>query len=168
VTTALRRIAAAALFAATILPAAILPAAILPANTAFADEAAVRAAAARFYTALNATFTGELAPMAAVWSHADDVTYMGPAGGLRVGWSQVLADWQAHTAQKIGGEVQPRDMQVTVGRDLAVTSNVEVGSNIVDGRPQAVTIRATNIFRLEDGHWKMIGHHTDLLPFLEK
>lgn len=141
---------------------------LMPVGRALADEAAVRAAAGRFYAALNATFIGELAPMVAVWSHADDVTYMGPAGGLRVGWSQVLADWQAHTAQKIGGEVQPKDMQVTVGRDLAVTSNFEVGSNLVDGKPVAVTIRATNIFRLEDGHWKMIGHHTDLLPFLGK
>lgn len=141
---------------------------LLPAGPALADEAAVRAAAARFYAALNATFTGELAPMLAVWSHADDVTFMGPAGGSRVGWGQVLAEWQAHTAQKIGGEVQPKDMHVTVGRDLAVTSNFEVGSNIVDGKPVAVTLRATNIFRLEGGDWKMIGHHTDLLPFLAK
>jgi len=160
---ALRRIAVVALFAATTLSAATLPA-----KTAHAGEPAVRAAVAQFYTALNATFTGELAPMLEVWSHADDVTFMGPGGGLRVGWSRVLADWQAHTDQKIGGEVQPRDLHVTVGRDLAVTSNFEVGSNMVDGKPVAVTIRATNIFRLEDGRWKMIGHHTDLLPFLEK
>jgi ketosteroid isomerase-like protein len=31
-----------------------------------------------------------------------------------------------------------------------------------------VSIRATNLFRKENGAWKMIGHHTDLLPFLEK
>ena len=31
-----------------------------------------------------------------------------------------------------------------------------------------VSIRATNIFRKENGAWKMIGHHTDLLPFLDK
>lgn len=157
-TNGLRRIVVIALCAFT----------LMPAGRALADEAAVRAAAGRFYAALNATFIGELAPMVEVWSHADDVTYMGPAGGLRVGWSQVLADWQAHTDQKIGGEIEPRDMHVTVGRDLAVTSNYEVGSNLVAGKLQTVTIRATNIFRIEDGHWKMIGHHTDLLPFLEK
>ena len=37
---------------------------------------------------------------------------------------------------------------------------------VPDGKPQAVSIRATNLFRKEDGTWKMIGHHTDLLPFL--
>jgi hypothetical protein len=30
----------------------------------------------------------------------------------------------------------------------------------------SVSIRATNLFRKEDGSWKMIGHQTDLLPFL--
>lgn len=155
---AIHRIAVVALCVFTLMPGA----------PALADEAAVRAAAGRFYAALNATFAGDLAPMVEVWSHADDVTFMGPAGGLRVGWSQVLADWRAHTDLKIGGEVQAKDMHVTVGQDLAVTSNLEVGSNVVDGKLTAVTIRATNIFRREGGHWKMIGHHTDLLPFLAK
>jgi ketosteroid isomerase-like protein len=44
---------------------------------------------------------------------------------------------------------------------------VEVGDNVVDGKPQQVSIRATNTFRKENGQWKMIGHHTDLLPFLQ-
>jgi ketosteroid isomerase-like protein len=44
-----------------------------------------------------------------------------------------------------------------------------VGSNLnAQGEPMKVSIRATNIFRKENGQWKMIGHHTDLLPFLEK
>ena len=39
---------------------------------------------------------------------------------------------------------------------------------LAEGRPLQVSIRATNIFRKEKGEWKMIGHHTDLLPFLDK
>jgi hypothetical protein len=38
-------------------------------------------AVANFYTALNQMLTGELDQMNEVWSHADDVTYMGPGGG---------------------------------------------------------------------------------------
>lgn len=148
--------------------AALAAVALTAAGPARADEAAVRAAAAQFYTALNAMFAGDLAPMVGVWSHAGDVTYMGPGGGLRVGWSQVLADWQAQADLKLGGEVEARDLQVAVGSDLAVTSGYEVGRNVVDGKVQTVTIRATNVFRLEDGRWKMIGHHTDLLPYLQK
>jgi ketosteroid isomerase-like protein len=61
------------------------------------------------------------------------------------------------------------DMRITVGRDLAVAQNYEKGENTnADGKTQSVSIRATNLFRKENGKWKMISHHTDLLPYLKK
>ncbi len=133
------------------------------------DEKAVMEAAAQFYAALNTMFRGDLEPMKEVWSHADDVTYMGPFGGFQVGWDQVLANWEAQAAMKLGGEVKPEDMQITVGQDIAVTHNYEKGENInAKGKPQKVSIRVTNLFRKEDGKWKMIGQHTDLLSYLGK
>jgi ketosteroid isomerase-like protein len=131
------------------------------------DEQAVRNAVAQFYAALNEMFTGELAQMKKVWSHADDVTYMGPGGGFQVGWSQVLKNWEAQAALKLGGKVEPADMRITVGTEIAVVSCYEKGENTnAKGETQKVSIRATNIFRKENGEWKMIGHHTDLLPYL--
>ena len=129
----------------------------------------VRAATEEFYSALNGVFTGELGPMKKLWSHNDDVTYMGPGGGFRLGWKQVLADWETQADLKLGGKVEPKEMRITVGRDLAIVSNYEIGQNMMaDGKPQEVKIRATNLFRNENGTWKMIGHHTDILPFLQK
>lgn len=134
-----------------------------------ADKAEVAAAAGQFYTALNAMFTGDVEPMKAVWSHADDGTYMGPAGGFQKGWPEILAVWEEHAAMKLGGKVTPEGMQITAGQEIAITHNYEIGENFdKDGNPQKVSIRATNIFRKEGGQWKMIGHHTDLLPYLEK
>ena len=66
----------------------------------------IAGAAARFYAALNAMFEGDLAPMVEVWSHADDVTYMGPDGGFQVGWKQVLADWEKQAAMNLSSEDQ--------------------------------------------------------------
>ena len=133
------------------------------------DEKAVREAAAQFYKALNTMFTGDLEPMKKVWSHAEDVTYMGPGGGFQVGWRQVLENWEAQAALKLGGKVEAVDMRITVGQDLAITHNYEKGENKdQNGKALPVLIRATNIFRKEKGEWKMIGHHTDLLPFLNK
>lgn len=133
------------------------------------DEAAVREAAASFYRALNSMFTGELAPMVVVWSHADDVTYMGPTGGITVGWPAVHGVWERQAAKKLGGKVEPVQTHVAVGRDLAVVVDIEKGENVdADGHPLTVSIRATNVFRKEDGAWKMIGHHTDLLPWLDE
>ena len=133
-----------------------------------AEEKSVSAVTAQFYTALNALFQGEVGPMEEVWSHADDVTYMGPAGGMQLGWEQVRANWKKQAAKRLGGEVKAEKMQIHVGREIAVTCGYEVGENVVDGKPQKVSIRATNVFRKENGQWKMIGHHTDLLPFLEQ
>ena len=133
------------------------------------DEKAVMNAVAQFYAALNTMFTGNVDPMKEVWSHADDVTYMGPGGGFQVGWDKVLENWEAQAAMKLGGKVEAADMRITVGRDIAVTNNYEKGENTnARGEVQKVSIRATNVFRKEDGKWKMIGHHTDLLPYLEK
>jgi len=133
------------------------------------EREAVIKTAEQFYSALNAMFTGNLEPMKEVWSHADDVTYLGPDGSFRIGWTKVLKDWEMQAALKLGGEVSPKDMQVTVGRDLAVVSNYELGENIgPNGEPRYVEIRATNLFRKENGKWKMIGHHTDTLPFLKE
>lgn len=150
----------------------IYAASILLATSVYGDDkehAAVREAASAFYSALNAMFAGDLDPMVNVWSHDEDVTYMGPAGGFRHGWDEVLADWQEQASLNLGGQVEPRDINITVGRDLAVVSNYEIGVNTAqDGSPAPVAIRATNIFRKENGQWKMIGHHTDTLPFLEQ
>lgn len=134
---------------------------------AASEEQAVRQAAARFYEALNAMFTGDASPMAAVWSHTDDVTYMGAGGGFQVGWTEVFKDWQAQAALDLGGEVKPDTMRVALGRDLAATHGYVRGHNFdAQGTRHEVAIRGTNLFRKEAGEWKMIGHHSDVLPFI--
>jgi ketosteroid isomerase-like protein len=132
-------------------------------------KTAVLAATNGFYAALNKMFVGDLAPMKAVWSHADDVTYMGPTGQFEHGWSTVLKDWEGQAAMKLGGRVEPTEMQVIVGQDLAVVSDYEQGENTnANGKVEQLRLRATNIFRKEGGQWKMVGHHTDPLPYLAK
>jgi len=146
--------------------------ALLTANITLAagkSEQDIEQAVGQFYTALNAMFTGDVGPMKEVWSHAADVTYMGPGGGFHVGWDQVLKNWEEQAAMKLGGKVEPTEMRITVGRDLAVVSDIEKGENTnAAGKVEKVSIRATNLFRKEGGKWKMIGHHTDLLPYLAK
>ena len=133
------------------------------------NKATVLAANASFYVALNAMLKGEIGPIEAVWSHASDITYMGPTGKFEIGWNAVLKDWKGQAAQKLGGRVNPVDIHMFTGKDLAVVADVEQGEiPDADGKPQPLKLRATNIFRKEDGQWKMIGHHTDTLPYLAK
>ncbi|TFG75723.1 MAG: DUF4440 domain-containing protein [Thermodesulfobacteriales bacterium] len=130
-------------------------------------EKEVRAAAEEFYTALNAVFKGDLEPMIEVWSHADDVTYMGPAGGILVGWKEVRNSWEAQAKLKLGGELKPKEMEIIAGESIGITVNYERGTIYINGKTEEVNIRATNVFRRENGKWKMVGHHTDILPRLK-
>jgi len=143
------------------------------ANTARAENEnnkAVKEAADQFYAALNTLFTGNAGPMDAVWSHQDNITYMGPDGTFEVGWENVKAVWEKQAAKKMGGKVTPAQMQITSSHHMGITFNYEIGENFdKDGNPVKVSIRATNVFhKNEGGQWKMIGHHTDILPFLQE
>jgi len=139
-----------------------------PTQAADDDTQAVKAANVAFHDALNTLFTGDAAPMKAIWSHADDVTYMGPVGGMQVGWTQVEPYWDRQAAKKLGGKVDPVDVHITASPALAVVHYYEKGENVIDGKPQPVNIRATTTFRKEGGQWKVIGHHTDTLAYLQK
>lgn len=133
------------------------------------DRAGVLAANAQFYTAVNKMLSGEIAPIEAVWSHADDVSYMGPTGQFEQGWSAVEKDWARQAAMKMGGSVKPVGVHIVVGQDLAMVNDYEVGDiTNANGKVEQVKLRATNIYRKEGGQWKMIGHQTDPLPYLSK
>jgi len=154
-----------------IIHAGLAMASFLPVGALKADEKADKqellAANEGFYTALNALFKGEVAPMEQVWSHSEDVNYMGPDGLRQLGWKAVLADWKTQAEKRLGGTVKMDQPQVQVGGIIGVITGIEVGENMVDGKPQKVSIRTTSVFRKEAGKWKMIGHHTDKLPYLE-
>jgi ketosteroid isomerase-like protein len=124
----------------------------------------VQSAADRFYAALNDLLQGDAEPILACWSHADDVSYMGPFGDQRIGWEAVSEAWREQLEMGIGGHVVPEHLHLVVGTDLAVTVGFEHGTgHQIDGRETGVDFRVTNVFRLEDGELKMIGHHTDRL-----
>jgi ketosteroid isomerase-like protein len=154
------------------LAAVLIAVASLLAGTAVrADEAhpALLTANAGFYAALNRLFAGDLEPMTAVWSQAADVSYMGPTGQFERGWAAVLKDWEGQAALKLGGRVDSSEVHVIAGRELAVINCYEVGENTnAAGKVEKVKLRATSIFRKENGLWKMVGHQTDKLPYLAK
>jgi len=133
------------------------------------DTRAVEHASYEFYASLNKLFEGDVAPMINIWSHADDVSYMGPAGGFQVGWERVRAQWEEQAALKLGGKIEPDNTRITVGDDIAFVQAYEQGDNVdPQGKLVQVSIRATTIFRKEAGQWRVIAHQTDLIPQLEQ
>jgi ketosteroid isomerase-like protein len=126
------------------------------------------AANSEFYAALNSVFRGDAKAMEEAWSHAQDVSYMGPDGLRHLGWDSVRADWALLASKRLGGTVQLAEVRVQPGDSMASVSGIEVGENVVDDQPHKFSIRATNIFRKEEGKWKLIAHHTDKVPYLGK
>jgi len=122
-----------------------------------------------FYAALNAMFAGNLEPMNAIWSSESNVTNMGPFGDRLTGWEAVGAEFKKEAGMKLGGKVVCKDLHIYAGTDMGYTICIEEGENMsAEGKPVKVRHRATNIFHLENGKWKLVHHHTDLSPQLEK
>lgn len=125
-------------------------------------EAGVRAASDRFYDAIERMTNGDADPMSAVWSHRDDVTTMHPIGGREVGWAKVEEPWRAFAELAEDGTVSRTDQLIRVVGDLAYELVTEQVSLSFAGHPVETEHRATNVYRLEDGDWKVVHHHTDL------
>ena len=126
----------------------------------------IQVAAKEFYSALNEVFQGDTSSMEQVWSHADDVTYLGPQGGIFTGWNQVSQAWKDQAKLKLQGKLDQQNIHFFKDGNIGIMQCLEVGTNQVQGKTQPVQIRALNVFRKEDGKWKMISHQTDRLQFL--
>jgi ketosteroid isomerase-like protein len=132
-------------------------------------EAGIRAANDSLYSGLNAMFAGDLQTLENLWSHTETITYTGPFGGRITGWEEVYKDFKKTTDMKLGGKIVCSDLHVYAGTDMGYTVCVEVGENMdPEGKPIRVSHRATNIFHLENGLWKLVHHHTDISTQLEK
>jgi ketosteroid isomerase-like protein len=122
-------------------------------------EDAVRTVSDRFYSGLSRM---DLAALPELWSHRDDVTTMHPMGGEQVGWQAVRSSFEQAAGAMTDSRVDLIDQRIHVGEDLAYETGIERGSAKLAGEPVEFEHRVTNVYRLEDGHWKMVHHHTDV------
>ena len=115
------------------------------------------------YRSLNVMLSGDAAPVVALWSEADDVTYAGPFGGFFVGNQAVTATFRESAALMLQGRIEVSDVQIVETGDMGYTVCTEHGiDHVIDGKPANLTHRATNIFRREATGWRLVHHHTDL------
>ena len=124
----------------------------------------VLAASKAFYSALNDMAHGNASAMAAVWAQSDSATAQHPIGGRDLGYDEIIASF-AKVAEIVGGgEIRIGDQTVEAGADMAVETGTEIGSLIIVGHEATLHHRVTNVYRKEDGAWKLTHHHTDLSP----
>ena len=128
------------------------------------SEDDVRAASRKFYGALNRMADGDSSAMADVWSHGASVTSMHPIGGRQVGWDAVAELFAQVAKLAAGGKVALTDQLIQVAGDIAYEIGVEGGDVTLGGHPVVIDHRVTNVYRREDGAWRMVHHHTDTSP----
>ncbi len=118
----------------------------------------------RCQDALGELVQGRPEPFKALWSHADDVVIMGAFGGYERGWHQVSArlDWASAGIKATGRAAE--NVVTTVGDDLAYTVDLEHMTRHTADQPKRRTLRCTQVYRRENGEWKVILRHADELP----
>ena len=113
------------------------------------------------YEAELALHNGDPAPRRALWSRHEPVSVFG-AWRSAHGQAEIDALF-AHLGKSFSNctsyafEVQAWDV---VG-DMAYTASLERTAVSVDGVPRTYTLRATQVYRREDGAWRVAHRHGD-------
>jgi len=112
-----------------------------------------------------AIYLGNPEPFKALWSREDDISLFGAFGPCKKGWHQVekTVDWVASRFRE--GAVTAEYEVVHEGADLAYTVGYELGDVVLDGAPMTrQRLRVTQIYRREDGQWRLVHRHGDFAP----
>jgi ketosteroid isomerase-like protein len=113
------------------------------------------------YEAELALHNGDPAPRRALWSRDEPVSVLGAwrsAHGqqeldeLFTSLGKSFSDCTSYAFELLAYDV--------VG-DMAYTAGFEHTSASVDGRPRTYTLRATQVYRREDGEWRVAHRHGD-------
>lgn len=115
-------------------------------------------------TALGQLIEGNSEPFKALWSRSDDTVIMGAFGGFECGWEEVSKrlDWASAGIGASRRRVE--NLLTVVGEDLACSVDLEHMERTSEGRSYHRVLRCTQVYRLEDGEWKVIVRHADELP----
>jgi ketosteroid isomerase-like protein len=113
------------------------------------------------YNAERALHNGDAAPRRALWSRREPVSVLGAwrnANGQRELDELFRALGKSFSdCTSFGFEL----LAVDVVGDMAYTAGFEHTSASVDGQPRTYTLRATQVYRREEGEWRVAHRHGD-------
>jgi ketosteroid isomerase-like protein len=118
----------------------------------------------QYHRALDVFVRGDPGPNKELFSRREDVSLANPLGPPARGWNEVEKTMEAAAAQlRDGDPIRFERISAFEAADLAYIVEIERTRGKLGGTDQAVPIalRATTIFRLEDGQWKIVHRHAD-------
>ncbi|SEP71296.1 YybH family protein [Microlunatus flavus] len=117
--------------------------------------------------ASNAYIAGDPEALRAMLTTAEPATFLPPSGAVVEGAGPV-AEAQVAGAAAFGPGSTGRFEVLGSGSsgDLAYWTGRQVASMDVRGRaePVEMVLRTTEVFRREDGEWRLVHRHADLAP----
>jgi ketosteroid isomerase-like protein len=125
-------------------------------------EQAVRDANARFYQAFN---QGDLMLMQAVWQQSDSVACIHPGWEILRGFDYIIKSWESIFSGSENLEIKLSDIEVCGDSgELVWVGCQENLFSLSTAGVQLSKVHATNLFKKEGEHWKMILHHASSVP----
>jgi ketosteroid isomerase-like protein len=118
----------------------------------------------RFHLALGEFLRGNPEPVKNLWSQREDVSLANPYGPPVRGWEQVAKTIEHASSLRSNGEfVGSEEVAKYVTSELAYVVGIERAEAKIGASEETTpyALRATNIFRLEDGEWKFVHRHAD-------
>ena len=113
-----------------------------------------------------AYIAGDMAPLAALTSRHDPTSFMPPSGALVTGAEAVMdAFEQGARTFREGSRGRFQIIQSGSAGDLGFWTGLHHAEVSIKGRdaPVAMVLRTTEIFRRENGAWKLAHRHADFL-----
>jgi ketosteroid isomerase-like protein len=112
----------------------------------------------------DALHNGDAAPRFETWSERDPVTLFGAwlnATDPKAA-REVFLKLAREFSDASSGDVEL--VAADVSADLAYTVHREITSTSVNHEPRDYTLRVTQVYRREDGVWKVVHRHADTEP----
>ena len=127
----------------------------------------LRAFVDRCHAAITKQSQGHPEPFLELWSHAGDVTIMAAIGGYQVGFDAVRELLTAASKTQHFDGWRAENVATVLDENLAFTVELEHYARTGDREGEGMTLRATQIYRREDGQWRVIHRHGDILTPIE-
>ncbi len=111
-----------------------------------------------FYQAFENT---DIELMLMVWSQDDDITCIHPMSQCLRG-KAVLESWRDIFQQSPKMKFQLSDVRIYTGQDISIHTLCE-NLTIIHNPHSTSSLLATNVYRWQQGSWRMILHHTSII-----
>ena len=118
-----------------------------------------------FYNAFNAR---DLEAMKKVWSSKENITCVHPGWDPLNGFEPIMKSWKGIFKNSGNMNIEASDISVITSEGLALVSCVEKLYTIATNGVLASEVFSTNIFKLEEGSWKMVMHHASPMASLKE